>query len=152
MLNTLNTQVMKRLLTIGLMLASAFALTNCAEQLDTPIQENDIIADVTEQEFETGTPFEVYIDDMETKTSYSSNKTIWVPGDGIALYSKPSASTGTPTYSRHEKFTYVAPTEQGANHKQEHRQSKMIPNIVKYPHDESTTQRTKAGEHFQTGG
>ena len=114
MSNTLINQAMKRLLTLGLMLASAFALTNCSEQLVSPDQENDIIVDVAEQEDLTGTPYEVYMDDIETKTAYKNNKTIWNVGDGIALYSRPSTSTGTTTYSRHEKFTYVEPEEDGA--------------------------------------
>ena len=109
MLNTLKTQVMKRLLTIGLMLTSAFALTNCSEQLVSPDQENDIIIDVTEQEDYTKTPYEVYIDNVDTKTAYYNEKTIWNVGDGIALYSKPSS--GSSSYSRHEVFTYVEPEE-----------------------------------------
>ena len=67
MSNTLINQAMKRLLTLGLMLASAFALTNCAEQLDTPDQEKDIIVDVTDHEYGAGDPYEIYVDDVDTK-------------------------------------------------------------------------------------
>ena len=53
---------MKRLLTIGLMLAAALALTNCVDQFETPIQENDIIVDETTTLQGEGEPFEVFVE------------------------------------------------------------------------------------------
>ena len=45
MSNYLKTKAMKRLSIVGLMLASAFALTNCSQEIVPPIQENDVIVD-----------------------------------------------------------------------------------------------------------
>lgn len=105
MSNTLINQAMKRLLTLGLMLASAFALTNCAEQLDTPDQEKDIIVDVTDHEYGAGDPYEIYVDDVDTKTNYTSaGKTVWSNGDKILVYSKPAGSADG--YIGHGQYEY----------------------------------------------
>ena len=82
MFNTLKTQAMKRLLTIGLMLASAFALTNCAEEITAPVQE-DVTVDgnienITPPEEEVDIPFEVFAnlgESPETKTYNWGNGT-----------------------------------------------------------------------------
>ena len=105
MSNTLINQAMKRLLTLGLMLASAFALTNCAEQLDTPDQEKDIIVDVTDHEYGAGDPYEIYVDEVDTKTNYTSDgKTVWSNGDKILVYSKPAGSADG--YICHQQYEY----------------------------------------------
>lgn len=84
MLNSLNKQAMKRLFTIGLMLASAFALTNCAEEIAAPVQD-DITVDgnienITPPEEEVDIPFEVFAnfgESAETKTVNWGNGTYW---------------------------------------------------------------------------
>ena len=85
MLNTFKTNnTMKRLLTIGLMLVSAFALTNCAEEIAAPVQD-DITVDgnienITPPEEEVDIPFEVFAnfgESAETKTVNWGNGTYW---------------------------------------------------------------------------
>lgn len=115
MSNTLkNYKTMKRLLTIGLVLASAFALTNCTEQLVAPVEENDVTVDqiidsgVQSEVVET-IPYEVSVENAETKTAYDSDKGYisWIKNtDKIVLYNKKSTD-GATTYSRHGAFTYA---------------------------------------------
>ena len=119
MSNTLKTQIMKRLLTIGLMLASAFALTNCTEQIASPNEENVTGTNATlntQQGDGVSIPYEVYVDGEETKTIMSAGKTYWVDAstaatngleqDKIILYSA-DAKAETPTYTAHKEFLYV---------------------------------------------
>lgn len=86
---------MKRLSIVGLMLASAFALTNCSQEIVPPIQENDVIVDESIKEDTTpeevvSIPFEVYAnsaaDEAETKTTNAGNNTKWAVGDDINVY------------------------------------------------------------------
>ena len=118
MLNTLKTQAMKRLLTIGLMLASAFALTNCAEEITAPVQE-DVTVDgnienITPPEEEVEIPFEVFAnpgEEAETKTVNWGNGTYWyknqgtddpTPSDKISVFHKP---TSEDKYTLNNEFT-----------------------------------------------
>lgn len=107
MSNYLKTKAMKRLSIFGLMLASAFALTNCTEQVQLPDVDNDLIVDeITNQENpEEGIsiPFEVYATaDAETKTVNSENDTKWAENDRISVYHAPA---GTTTFHKHAEFT-----------------------------------------------
>ena len=109
MSNTLKQKAMKRLSILGLMLASAFALTNCTEQVLLPDVDNDIIVDeITNQESpeeELSIPFEVYATaeaDAETKTTNSGNDTEWKVNDQINVYHAPA---GTTTFKKHAEFT-----------------------------------------------
>ena len=114
MSNTLKTQVMKRLLTIGLMLASAFALTNCTEQIVSPVQEEAINIDGTNDtllEEEVGTPYEVFVESYETKTAMTNDwKTAWLDSsqvggpDMINLFSIPYNGS---EYIKHGAFEFV---------------------------------------------
>ena len=96
MFNTLQKHnTMKRLFTIGLMLVSAFALTNCAEEITAPVQD-DITVDGniennTPPEEDVDIPFEVYANvgnEVETKTENRGNNTYWVADDGISVFHK----------------------------------------------------------------
>lgn len=74
---------MKRQLTIGLMLAAAFTLTNCSEQLVSPDLENDIIVDETiendtPQGEDVRIPYEVLVNEPTTKTISDGEKIYWV--------------------------------------------------------------------------
>ena len=85
---------MKRLSIVGLMLASAFALTNCSQEIVPPIQENDVIVDESIKEDTTpeevvSIPFEVYANpSAETRTAHDSEKngTKWSANDTINVY------------------------------------------------------------------
>ena len=106
---------MKRLLTIGLMLVSAFAFTNCAEQLDSPTMESDTIVESTDDVLlDTDYSYLVYLDEAETKTYYESGKIYWadkeaadangIEVDYIHLFSSESSSNN---YTYHHAFEYV---------------------------------------------
>lgn len=74
---------MKRQLTIGLMLAAAFTLTNCSEQLVSPDLENDIIVDETiendtPQGEDVRIPYEVLVNEPTTKTISDGKNIYWV--------------------------------------------------------------------------
>lgn len=88
---------MKRLIAIGLMLASAFALTNCVEELGIPnIQDEQLPNDETTTTETEGVPFKIYASlesAVDTKTvgvkEGNTLKTQWVEGDKIiGIYEK----------------------------------------------------------------
>ena len=108
---------MKRLSIFGLMLASAFALTNCSQEIVPPIQENDVIVDESIKEDATpeeivSIPFEVYANpSAETKTSHNpdNNGTKWSDKDEINVY---HSVHGSNSYTNNHKFT-IANVEKG---------------------------------------
>ena len=65
----------KQIFSWGLMLAAAFTLTNCAQELDTPVQPE------TE-----GVPFEIVASAPTTKTVNDGMATKWVAGDQINVF------------------------------------------------------------------
>lgn len=116
MLNTLKTQAMKRLFKLWLMLVSAFALTNCAEEINPPVQE-DVTVDgniesITPPEEEVNIPFEVFAnfgESAETKTINWGNGTYWSSDDEISVY---HTQTGSDNYTHNSIFT-VADVNKG---------------------------------------
>lgn len=80
---------MKRIFMMGLMLASAFALTNCSEefvqQIETP--ETDQAVGVV--------PFEIYASALQTKTANDGMSTVWVENDQINVF---HAEAGAASY------------------------------------------------------
>ncbi len=113
---------MKRLFAYGLVLVSAFALTNCTEQIVTPDQEestiDEIVENITSQEEGDKIPFEVYVNTVETKTVTQDNQTFWVDEytaktygltqDAIFLYSYPASETdeSKQKFTNHQEFRY----------------------------------------------
>ena len=76
---------MKRILMMGLMLASAFALTNCSEEIAQPAPEFDEVAGVV--------PFEIYAPSVQTKTVNDGMSTLWEVGDQINVFHAEAGST-----------------------------------------------------------
>ena len=78
---------MKKIIMMGLMLASAFALTNCSEefvqQIETP--ETDQAVGVV--------PFEIYASALQTKTANDGMSTVWVANDQINVFHAEAGST-----------------------------------------------------------
>lgn len=105
----LNKKAMKRLVIFGLMLASAFALTNCTEQIQLQEPDNDIVVDESTIEAENpveevSIPFEVYANpSAETKTVNAGNLTNWEVNDKICVYH--AAKGNTTTFHKHSEFT-----------------------------------------------
>lgn len=70
---------------MGLMLASAFALTNCSEEIAQPAPEFDEVAGVV--------PFEIYAPSVQTKTVNDGMSTLWEVGDQINVFHAEAGST-----------------------------------------------------------
>jgi hypothetical protein len=92
---------MKRIFTFGLMLAGAFALTNCAEELIDPTTMPEETTQETVTPENEGIPFKVYAtldNSTETKTEGVKDneghlKTNWVAGDQITAFYEDDKNT-----------------------------------------------------------
>lgn len=84
---------------LGLMLAATFTLTNCAKEMDAPVQEPS----------STGIPFEIIANAVDTKTTNDGMSTVWAEGDALNVF---HAEAGTSTYVKDNEFTY-GETENG---------------------------------------
>ena len=73
----------KQLLSLGLMLAAAFTLTNCSKEIDAPVQEPESV----------GYPFEIVASTVDTKTVNDGMSTKWVAGDKINVFHALGEST-----------------------------------------------------------
>ena len=78
---------MKRILMMGLMLASAFALTNCSEEIAQPTPDFNEHAGVAS--------FEIYAPTLQTKTANDGMSTVWVANDQINVF---HAEAGAASY------------------------------------------------------
>ena len=67
---------MKKIISWGMMLAAAFTLTNCAKEIDAPVQEPETV----------GYPFEIVASTVDTKTVNDGIHTQWAEGDKINLF------------------------------------------------------------------
>ena len=67
---------MKKILSWGMMLAAAFTLTNCAKEIDTPVQEPESV----------GYPFEIVASTVDTKTVNDGMSTKWAAGDKLNVF------------------------------------------------------------------
>mgnify|MGYP003290218856 CR=1 FL=1 len=67
---------MKKIFSWGMMLAAAFTLTNCAKEIDAPVQEPE----------SNGYPFEIIASTADTKTVNDGMSTKWVAEDQINLF------------------------------------------------------------------
>lgn len=90
---------MKKIFSWGMMLAAAFTLTNCAKEIDAPVQEPESV----------GYPFEIVASTVDTKTVNDGMSTKWAEGDQINLFH--SVTDGT-TYTNDKAFK-VADVESG---------------------------------------
>lgn len=67
---------MKKIISWGMMLAAAFTLTNCAKEIDAPVQEPESV----------GYPFEIIASTVDTKTVNDGMSTKWVAEDQINVF------------------------------------------------------------------
>ena len=74
---------------MGVMLAAAFTLTNCAKEVQDP--------NVGEK-----TPYTIYANTAETKTANDGFSTVWVEGDALNVFATAAGST---EYGTSSKFT-----------------------------------------------
>ena len=84
---------------LGLMLAATFTLTNCAKEIDAPVQEPESV----------GIPFEIIANAVDTKTTNDGMSTVWAEGDALNVF---HAEAGDATYVNDGEFTYGT-TENG---------------------------------------
>lgn len=78
---------MKRIIMMGLMLASAFALTNCSKEIAQPTPDFNEQAGVAS--------FEIYASALQTKTANDGMSTVWVENDQINVF---HAEAGAASY------------------------------------------------------
>lgn len=76
---------------MGLMLAATFTLTNCAKEMDAPVQEPS----------STGIPFEIIANAVDTKTTNDGMSTVWAENDAMNIF---HAEVGTSTYVNDNSF------------------------------------------------
>lgn len=74
---------MKKIISWGVMLAAAFTLTNCAKEIDAPVQEPE----------SNGYPFEIIASTVDTKTVNDGMSTKWAEDDQINLFHALGEST-----------------------------------------------------------
>lgn len=82
----------KQILTLGMMCAAAFALTNCDKQSTEPQRPTE------------GTPFEIIASAVDTKTTNDGLHTNWAEGDALNLF---HAEAGSTVYGSNDKFTWT---------------------------------------------
>ena len=83
---------MKKIFSWGMMLAAAFTLTNCAKEIDAPVQEPE----------SNGYPFEIIASTVDTKTVNDAMSTKWAADDQINLF---HAVGETTVYVNNNAFT-----------------------------------------------
>ena len=74
---------MKKIISWGVMLAAAFTLTNCAKEIDAPVQEPE----------SNGYPFEIIASTVDTKTVNDGMSTKWAEDDQINVFHALGEST-----------------------------------------------------------
>ena len=89
----------KQIISWGMMLAAAFTLTNCAEEIENPNQQPE----------KQGYPYEIVASTVDTKTVNDGMATKWDGNDAINLF---HAVAGAQDYGTNDKFT-IADVETG---------------------------------------
>lgn len=89
----------KQIISWGMMLAAAFTLTNCAEEIENPNQQPE----------KQGYPYEIVASTVDTKTVNDGMATKWDDNDAINLF---HAVAGTQDYRTNGEFT-IADVETG---------------------------------------
>lgn len=85
----------KSFISLGLIVAATFALTNCAKELENPSQQPE----------SAGIPFEITASTPDTKTANDGYNTVWVADDAINLF---HAVADAATYVNDGEFTVAA--------------------------------------------
>ena len=89
----------KQIISWGMMLAAAFTLTNCAEEIENPNQQPE----------KQGYPYEIVASTVDTKTVNDGMATKWDDNDAINLF---HAVAGAQDYGTNDEFT-IADVETG---------------------------------------
>ena len=87
----------KSFISLGLIVAATFALTNCAKELENPSQQPE----------SAGIPFEITASTPDTKTANDGFNTVWVADDAVNVF---HAEKGSTAYEPDGKFTLTSGT------------------------------------------
>jgi len=87
----------KSFISLGLIVAATFALTNCAKELENPSQQPE----------SAGIPFEITASTPDTKTANDGYNTVWVADDAVNVF---HAEKGSSTYVSDGEFTLTSGT------------------------------------------
>lgn len=85
----------KSFISLGLIVAATFALTNCAKELENPSQQPE----------SAGIPFEITASTPDTKTANDGFNTVWVADDAVNVF---HAEKGSSTYVSDGEFTLTS--------------------------------------------
>lgn len=84
----------KNFLSLGLIAAAAFTLTNCTQELQNPVEPSV-----------DGVPFEIVVSTADTKTANDGLKTVWTAGDALNVFHELG---GGKQYKSDNKFEFSA--------------------------------------------
>ncbi len=79
---------MKKIYALGAMLAATFTLTNCTEEVHSPVESDNV-------------PYTIQANTADTKTVNEGFSTVWIEGDALSVF---HAAAGTADYSGNSKF------------------------------------------------
>ena len=82
----------KSFLSLGLIMAAMFTLTNCTEQIDAPVEPAKV-------------PFEIIASTVDTKTTNDGLSTTWAEDDALNIF---HAEAGTENYVNDGQFVFNA--------------------------------------------
>ena len=85
----------KSFISLGLIVAATFALTNCAKELENPSQQPE----------SAGVPFEISASTPDTKTANDGLNTVWVADDALSVF---HVETGATEFVDNDEFTITS--------------------------------------------
>ena len=85
----------KSFISLGLIVAATFALTNCAKELENPSQQPE----------SAGIPFEITASTPDTKTANDDFNTVWVADDALSVF---HVETGATEFVENDQFTITS--------------------------------------------
>ena len=85
----------KSFISLGLIVAATFALTNCAKELENPSQQPE----------SAGIPFEITASTPDTKTANYDFNTVWVADDALSVF---HVETGATEFVENDQFTITS--------------------------------------------
>lgn len=87
----------KNFLSLGLIAAAAFTLTNCTQEIANPVEPSV-----------DGVPFEIVASPAETKTVNNELKTVWADGDALNVFHQYSSNEEPKPYISDGEFKFDA--------------------------------------------
>ena len=123
----------KQILTLGMICAAAFALTNCDKQSTEPQRPTE------------GTPFEIIASTVDTKTANDDLHTKWAKDDAINVFHAVAGSTSG--FGTNDKFTWTGTDNKFTGTLTEALEDGSYDWYALYPYDEKLTDPTGASKN-----